>query len=361
VTRWLAYLTVICLVVTGQPGRGRAQSLVDLVTRATPSVAFVLSKDENGQPLGGGTAFVIGPGVLLTALHVVQEANQVSVALPGQSAVEADVVGIDIEHDLAVLHALAAPQPGPTPLALGNSTGIQLGQAIAVVGYPLPSPEHPTVTVTQGIVSALRTQQGFIQIDASVNPGNSGGPVLAPDGRVIGVVDASIRGAQNFNFAVPIDFAKPLLEHARANTPLPLPLTSSKSLTLSHSGSGIGPGEHEERDGVSCVAPPPNAALLTEVRVDLNVQKPLHMLAWLSWERGAPPDYPNTFAKINDGVPPQLIRPLTNLEFQPDTVCLNYLAFSQTGSGGSGGRTFAVTYTLVYKVFNVPSTTTTSQ
>jgi len=358
VARWLAYLTVVCLVVAGQPGRGRAQSLVDLVNRATPSVAFVLAKDQRGGLIGGGTAFVIGPGILLTALHVVQDANQLSIVLPGRSAVEADVVGIDIEHDLALLHAPAAPQPGPTPLALGTSAGVQLGQAIAVLGYPLPSPEHPTVTVTQGIVSALRTQQGFIQIDAAVNPGNSGGPVLAPDGRVIGVVDASVRGAQNFNFAVPIDLAKPLLEHEADTTPLPLPLTSSKSLTLSHSGSGIGSGEHEEKDGVSCVAPPPNAALLTELRVDLNVEKPLHMLAWLSWERGAPFDSPNAFAKINDSVPGPLIRPLTNLEYQPNTVCLNYLAFSQ--SGGSSGRTFAVTYTLVYKVFDVPSTTTTS-
>jgi alkylation response protein AidB-like acyl-CoA dehydrogenase len=71
----------------------------------------------------------------------------------------------------------------------------------------------------------------MVQIDAAINPGASGGPVLTSDGRVIGIVDASLRGAQSFNFAVPIDLAKPLVQRAATLGPLPLPLTSSKELT----------------------------------------------------------------------------------------------------------------------------------
>lgn len=354
--RWLALATVCWLVTCGVPDRSSAQPLVDLVTRVTPSVAFVLAKDRDGKPSSGGSAFVIAPGVLLTALHVVQQATEVSVQLPGAAALAADVVGIDIDHDIALLHAAGLPA-GATPLMLGDSAAVQLGQAIAVVGYPLSSPDHPTVTVTQGIVSALRTQEGMLQIDAAINPGASGGPVLTADGRVIGIVDASLRGAQSFNFAVPIDLAKPLVQRAPTLGRLPLPLTSSKEVTLGHSGSGIGPGTHEEREGSACVDPPLRAAVLAEVRVDMDVQRPLHMLAWLSWERGIPPEDPNKFAQIDDTVPRQLIRPLT-VDAPPATVCLNYLVYNN--GGGGANRSFGVTYTLVYQVFDVPSTTAAS-
>ncbi|HYM68811.1 MAG TPA: S1C family serine protease [bacterium] len=354
--RCFALATACWLVICGVPDRSSAQPLVDLVTRVTPSVAFVLAKDRDGKPMSGGSAFVIAPGVLLTALHVVQQATEVSVQLPGAAALAAEVVGIDIDHDIALLHAAGLPA-GATPLALGDSTAVQLGQAIAVVGYPLSSPDHPTVTVTQGIVSALRTQEGMLQIDAAINPGASGGPVLTADGRVIGIVDASLRGAQSFNFAVPIDLAKPLVQRAPTLGRLPLPLTSSKEVTLGHSGSGIAPGTHEEREGSACVDPPPRAAVLAEVRVEMDVQRPLHMLAWLSWERGIPPEDPNKFAQIDDTVPRQLIRPLT-MEAPPATVCLNYLAYNNDGGGAN--RTFSVSYTLVYRVFDVPSTTAVS-
>jgi len=356
--RWWLALTTVCLLVTcSMPDWSSAQPLVNLVGRVTPSVAFVLAKDTDGKPMSGGSAFVVGPGTLLTALHVVQQANTVSVELPGGEAVAADVVGIDIDHDVALLRAPGLAGPNVASLALGDSNIVQLGQTIAVFGYPLSSPEHPTVTVTQGIVSALRSQEGMMQIDAAVNPGNSGGPVLTADGRVIGIVDASLRGAQAFNFAVPIDLARPLVERATVLTPLPLPLTSAREVPLGHSGSGISPGTHEEREGSTCAPPPPNAAVLVEIRVKLDVQKPLHMLAWLSWDQGLPPEDPRKFGLIDDTVPPQLIRPLT-VEAQPGVVCLNYLVYNNDGGGAN--RTFDVTYTLVYRVFNVPSTIPTS-
>jgi putative serine protease PepD len=336
------------------PSAGGAQSLVDLVNSITPSVAYVLAMGPDGKPQASGTAFMAGPGLLLTALHVVLAANRLSVQLPGQQAVDAEVIAIDTVHDVAVLRATGLPSPGPAPLALGTSSAVQLGQAVTVVGYPLASPKQPSVTVTQGIVSAIRADPAAVQIDAAINPGNSGGPVVGADGRVIGIVDSSLMGAQNVNFAVPIDTAKTLIAHAGGAPALPLPLTAPAQIVLKGSGGGLGPYEHDEKEGAVCLPPPPHAAVLTGVRVELHVQRPLHLLAWLSWERGLPPESSATFGKIDDSVNPQLVTPITGLDLPPRTLCLNYFAVNATS--GQARATFSVTYTVDYRVFTVPST-----
>jgi hypothetical protein len=331
------------------PATGTAQALVDLVSRITPSVAYVLAIGPDGKPLGSGTAFVVGPGTLVTALHVVLKANRLTVQLPGGSPVDAGVVAIDKDRDVAVLRAPALPVPGPAPMALGTSGAVQLGESVTVLGYPLAEPDHPSVTVTQGIVSAIRSDPQAVQIDAAVNPGNSGGPVVGPDGRVIGIVDASLRGAQNVNLAVPIDAAKPLLARAGGSAPLPLPLTQPAQIVLKGSGGGLGPGEHDEKEGAVCLPPPPHAAVLTGVQVELHVQKPMHLLAWLSWDQGLPPESGGALAKIDDSVNAQLVTPITGLELPPRTLCLNYLAVNPTSGRARG--TFTVTYTVDYRVF----------
>jgi Trypsin-like peptidase domain len=344
---------VACLGLLCAAPHLAAQDFVSLAQRVTPAVAFVLGADADGKPQASGTAFVVGDRLLLTALHVVEEAAQLSVRFPGQASLRADVIAIETERDIGVLRVPEMRMPGPPLLPLASSQSVQLGEPVAVVGYPLPSPEHPTVTMTQGIISAIHNDPMFLQIDAPVNPGNSGGPVLSADGHVLGIVDASLRGAQQFNLAIPIEAAKPLLTAAAQRaTPLPLPLTSSTNLALEQSGNDIGPYAHEEKEGASCVPPPPHAALLDDVAVTLTVQKPLHLLAWLSWHEGQPPENPNIFARIDDSVPAQLARPLSHLALQPDTVCLNYIAWNS--SAARAGPKFAVKYTLGYRVFNVP-------
>ena len=330
---------------------GRAQDFVTLVPRVTPSVGFVLGRGADGQPVESGTAFAVAQGILVTALHVVAEADRLSVQFPGGDATPVDVAAIDAEHDIALLRLVSAPQPGPTPLAVGNSNALQLGEPVAVVGYPLPAPEHPTLTVTQGIISAIRTDPEYVQIDAPINPGTSGGPVITADGRVVGVVDASLRGAQNFNLAIPIDAVKPLLAHLPASARLTLPLTAPTQLFLTASGNDVGPHAHEEKEGSSCVDPPPHAAVLSGIAVTLNVQKPLHMAAWLSWDKGAPARSPGAFAGIDDSVAPELIHPFAHLGLKPGTVCLNYIVWNDSGT--APGRTFAIKYTLDYRVFDL--------
>jgi S1-C subfamily serine protease len=190
-----------------------------------------------------------------------------------------------------------------------------------------------------------------VQIDAPINPGASGGPVITADGNVVGIIDASLRGAQNFNLAIPIDAVKPLLANLSASARLPLPLTAPTQLFLTKSGSDVGPHAHEEKEGSSCVDPPPHAAVLSGISVALNVQKPLHMAAWLSWDQGAPVGSPGVFAGIDDSVAPELIHPVAHLGLKPGTVCLNYVVWNDTAT--APGRTFAVKYTLDYRVFTL--------
>ena len=345
-----AGLTVLMLACV-LSAAGHAQAFVTLVPRVTPSVGFVLARGADGQPVESGTAFAINQGILVTALHVIVEADRLSVQFPGGDVTPVDVAAIDTEHDIALLRLPGAPQPGPHPLAVGSSNALQLGMPVAVVGYPLPAPEHPTLTVTQGIISAIRRDPEYVQIDAPINPGASGGPVITADGYVIGIVDASLRGAQNFNLAIPIDAVKPLLARLPASARLMLPLTTPTQRFLTESGDDVGPRAHKVREGASCVDPPSHAAVLTRISVELNVQKPLHMAAWLSWEQGAPIGSPGIFAGIDDSVPPELIHPIAHLGLKPSTVCLNYAVWNDTGT--APGRTFAVKYTLDYRVFTL--------
>jgi hypothetical protein len=344
------------------PASSDVPDFAPMIKMVTPSVAFVLSKDENGRLAESGTAFVVDPtGLLLTALHVVDEASQISVLLPSQRALGADVIGIDVDHDVALLSAPSMPRPGPPALALGNSSGVHLGETVLVVGYPLPSPQSPTLTVTHGIVSALRTQAGYIQIDAPVNPGDSGGPVLTRDGKVIGIVDASVRGAQNFNFAIPSDFAGGVLARVASGgspaIPMTLPLTSPASMPLVFSSPGIGPHGRDQHLGAACAPPPPHAAVLDDVGVALRVQGTLHVVTWLSWQNGAPLNSEASFARLDGTQARQLTGMLARLHLQPDTVCLNYEAWNT--SIVPIGLTFSVQYTLGYRVFKEPATPAT--
>src|SRR6516225_1394659 len=137
----LAVLVLACALCSA----GQAQDLITLVPRVTPSVGFLLGRGADGQPEESGTAFAVAQGILVTALHVVAEADRLSVQFPGGDATPVDVAAIDAEHDIALLRLISAPQPGPSPLAVGDSNALQLGEPVAVVGYPLPALEHPSL------------------------------------------------------------------------------------------------------------------------------------------------------------------------------------------------------------------------
>jgi len=200
--RLLQFVMVCALpILSVQPAS--TQSYADIVQRARSSVAFVLASTERGR--NSGTAFVVNQeGLLITALHVVEAATELTVTFPGVPPHPGVVVAADVDADLAVLRVTRSGLP-PLPIAPPETT--RVGDEILVMGYPLASILGAyEVTVTRGIVSALRTDLGMIQVDAAMNPGVSGGPVVNARGEVIGVAVSGLRTGQQVNFAVPSTF-----------------------------------------------------------------------------------------------------------------------------------------------------------
>jgi S1-C subfamily serine protease len=181
-----------------------------LVERVGPAVVNVHAMRDRAS--GGGSGVIVAPdGYALTNSHVVRGATAIEVALADGRTLVSDVVGDDPATDLALLR-LGAPGPFPHA-ALGDSNRLRVGDVVIAVG----SPFGLTRTVTMGIVSALgrtlasqaagRVIEGVIQTDAPLNPGNSGGPLLDADGRVVGINAAMFFPAQGLCFAVPSNTA----------------------------------------------------------------------------------------------------------------------------------------------------------
>jgi serine protease Do len=160
---------------------------------------------------GQGSGFVISPdGLVLTNAHVVKDADQVLVKLTDHREFKAKVLGVDTTSDIAVLKIDAH---GLQTVRLGNSDQIDVGDYVLAIGAPFGLEE----TATAGIVSAkARSLPGdgavpFIQTDAAVNPGNSGGPLFDATGAVVGInsqIYTSSGGNQGVAFAIPINLAE---------------------------------------------------------------------------------------------------------------------------------------------------------
>lgn len=197
--------------------------------RALPSVVNITSVqvayDFFYQPVpeqGQGSGFIIDKqGHILTNNHVVEGAQSVEVTLANKKKYKATVLDKDKAHDIALLQINNAPDLQPATLA--DSTHLMVGQQVYAIGNPFGFQG----TMTRGIISALRSVQlpsgvkidNAIQTDASVNPGNSGGPLLNSHGDVIGIT-TMIAGNPNggaeqsagIGFAIPISIAKAVLD-----------------------------------------------------------------------------------------------------------------------------------------------------
>jgi S1-C subfamily serine protease len=174
-----------------------------------------------------GTGFVINSfGFLLTCAHVVEDATDIQVALAGKSY-PGRLVALDQFHDLAVVRIAATGLP-PVPMA--DSNAVQLAESVRVVGYPLSGMLGNSIKATQGSVAGMVQGEGhnLIQVDAAVNPGNSGGPLFNASGGVIGVVNAKLAHEEisNVGFAVPSNVAQQFLQRMRI--PFARPASSEK-------------------------------------------------------------------------------------------------------------------------------------
>jgi S1-C subfamily serine protease/predicted RNA-binding Zn-ribbon protein involved in translation (DUF1610 family) len=174
-----------------------------------------LDEDSKDEPDGTGTAFVVtADGYLVTCAHVVRDAVQVTIKLGGKSW-PARVIAFDPVKDLAVLKIEAQDLP---TLALSSDPVVELAQSVRVVGYPLTDMLGKGIKITSGSVAGTtETNPAGIrqfQIDATVNPGNSGGPLVDDRGQVVGVTSALLSGFQisEVGFAVPVDEVHALLQ-----------------------------------------------------------------------------------------------------------------------------------------------------
>jgi serine protease Do len=169
---------------------------------------------RRGQPVepfqGQGSGFVVSAdGLILTNAHVVRDAKEVTVRLPDRREFAAKVLGADPVTDVALLKVSASNLP---VVRLGRASEVEVGDRVLAIGAPYGLEQ----TATQGIISAKgRSLPGdtpvpFLQTDAAVNPGNSGGPLFAGNGEVVGInaqIYTRSGGFQGLSFAIPIDVA----------------------------------------------------------------------------------------------------------------------------------------------------------
>ncbi len=225
------------------PGAALAHNVpdfTDLVSKVKPAVVSITSKlgpqamtdEEGGMPFqmpgarpraveARGSGFIVDPnGTIVTNNHVVKGAKSVSVTLDDGTQLPAKVIGHDARTDVAVLH-VDAKHPLPY-IQLGDSSTVKPGEWVVAMGNPFGLGG----SVTAGIVSALGRDIGagpydqFIQIDAPINQGNSGGPLFTEDGKVIGINTAILSpsgGSIGIGFAIPSNTVKSVVAQLEAN------------------------------------------------------------------------------------------------------------------------------------------------
>ncbi|HVO97255.1 MAG TPA: trypsin-like peptidase domain-containing protein [Bryobacteraceae bacterium] len=203
---------------------------IDIYKMASSSVAYITSTVYRQTWFYGpqaikdlGSGFVINAtGEILTNYHVITGSQQVEVTLPDHSKYKATVLARDRMNDLALIKI--EPKKKLSYLTLGDSDRLQVGQKVLAIGNPFGFQG----TLTTGVVSSLgreiqaednRRMEGMIQTDASINSGNSGGPLLDSQGNVIGINTAIYGpngGSVGIGFALPINRAKLMLDDFRA-------------------------------------------------------------------------------------------------------------------------------------------------
>jgi putative serine protease PepD len=201
-----------------------AAGVVDITARGTSSTSGggPFSPPQPSESTATGTGFVIDEdGHVLTAAHVVDGASSITLTFRDGTTRTATLLGQDDATDVAVLEV----DPSGLdlhPLELGSSASLDVGDAVAAIGDPFGYERSLSAGIVSGLDRTIEAPNGFtvahaIQTDAALNPGNSGGPVLGADGKVIGIADqiatnGSTESNTGVGFAVPIDLVKSELE-----------------------------------------------------------------------------------------------------------------------------------------------------
>jgi 2-alkenal reductase len=186
-----------------------ADTMIEAVEKVSPAVVTVISRANQGMGSGSGV-IISAEGYIITNHHVIEGANELSVLFADSSRQNATLIGSDPLSDIAVIQVSGGV---PAVATIGNSNALRPGEPVLAIGSPLGNFRN---SVTSGIVSALNRSvsqfEGLIQTDASINRGNSGGPLINLNGEVVGINTLVVRGdgsvfggdqAEGLGFAVP--------------------------------------------------------------------------------------------------------------------------------------------------------------
>ncbi len=171
---------------------------------------------EPQQGTGSGS-ILDNEGNILTNFHVIKDAQELDVALSNNKHYKAKVINADPDNDLAIIR-IAAPREVLTPIPLGDSKDLFVGEKVLAIGNPFGFDHTLTTGIVSGLARPLRSEftgrlieGGVVQTDAAINPGNSGGPLLDSRGRMIGIntmIYSPSGASAGIGFAVPVDTAK---------------------------------------------------------------------------------------------------------------------------------------------------------
>lgn len=264
----LAVAFIVVLIrpdlMPGVARENKPVSYADAVDLSSASVANIYTKrlvqdadSETTQPrfrveTSFASAVIIDPeGYLVTNYHVIATAAEIRVQLSDGRITEPVTVGVDAETDLALLKVDLGPLPA---IRIGRSENLRIGDVVLAIGNPYGL----TTSVTQGIVSAtgrgllnLVTFENFIQTDAAINAGNSGGALINSNGELVGINTAVLAqdpGTEGIGFAIPVDLVRGVVDQIKQNGRvirgymglLPDDLSNSERLALGiESGNGI--------------------------------------------------------------------------------------------------------------------------
>jgi 2-alkenal reductase len=198
------------------------QRLIDLYALVNPSVVHILvyTSRSDPLPLGSGSGFIFDSnGHIVTNNHVVEDGGEFEVVFSDGSRRRADVIGRDIDSDLAVIEVESLPG-SYSPVTLGNSDDLRVGQLVIVLGNPFGEQGSMSLGIVSGLGRSLRSQREpdsvrgryslpeVVQTDAPINPGNSGGPLVNLNGEVVGVNSAILTATgvnSGVGFSIPVN------------------------------------------------------------------------------------------------------------------------------------------------------------
>ena len=270
---------------------------------STPTLAQTIERIERSlvyikTPSGSGSGFIVEEnGLVVTNAHVVEDFETVSVVTADGVEYAGDVLGVDEIADLALVKVRAGKRFDA--MGLGDSDGVQVGDDVIALGFPLLYELGSSLTVTRGIISSKRVYEGVeeLQTDAAINPGNSGGPLVDRDGRVIGVNYAELplsdgSPVDNIGFSVAVNELKKRMdalakgEDVLLPTPTPGRWTAYRNQEYGY-GIDIPPGWHmtdETGGGDVSFSADSSAAVLDVYVYDLS-DEPVSLAELAVWRR----------------------------------------------------------------------------